>query len=148
MREDVLVRLKGVQSFRDAGRAGEEPVEILTAGTYRPENGSHVVLYDEVSEDGMEVTKNRMVLKQNAVEVHKSGEIDVDMIKKKKKNSISCYSTPYGDLEMGISTTALRMREWENRILAHINYALSMNGQHVADCVMDIRVESVRISPR
>ena len=25
MREDVLVRLKGVQSFRDAGRAGEEP---------------------------------------------------------------------------------------------------------------------------
>ena len=40
MREDVLVRLKGVQSFRDAGRAGEEPVEILTAGTYRPENGS------------------------------------------------------------------------------------------------------------
>ena len=48
MREDVLVRLKGVQSFRDAGRAGEEPVEILTAGTYRPENGSHVVLWEEL----------------------------------------------------------------------------------------------------
>lgn len=144
MKEDVLVRLKGVQSIRNTGQAGEEPVEVLTAGTYHSENGSHVVLYDEVSGDGTEVTKNRMVLKRDAVEVHKSGEINVDMIFEPGKKSISCYSTPYGDLEMGISTTALRMREWENRILAHIDYALSMNGQHVADCVMDIRVESVR----
>lgn len=120
----------------------EEPIEIVTAGSYVYRNGRHVIEYDEVFE-GMEgKTHNIVSIGDSQAEVHKKGQADVDMIFEKDKTNVTYYSTPFGTIEMMIATTDIHVTEEPDRIGLEIEYALSMNETHVADCSLSLIAES------
>ncbi len=143
MNENVLVRIKGIQFLLDHAGEPEEPIEILTAGKYEFREGKHVVEYEEVFEGTPdEATKNIVYIDKNTVEVHKTGQTNVDMYFETGKNNISYYSTPYGMIEMGIAATDVRVEEMADLLNIRAEYALSMNSQHIADCTLDMKIES------
>ena len=135
MKRDVLVYLRGTQFMVDAPEEEEaQPIELVVPGTYTVQNDVELIEYDEIFE-GFEnyPAKNRVELRDGSIEVHKTGAAEVDMVFVPGKRNVSYYTTPFGTIEMGIST--------DDNINIRAEYALAMNSELVADCVLDMRVE-------
>ena len=141
MTKDVIVTISGVQ--HPVGRDGEdEPIELMTTGTYAFDAGRHVVEYDEVFEDIPGVTHNIVTFGPDGATVHKDGQANVDMVFEVGKTNIACYETPYGGLDMSFTASSVNVEEEEERLSMMIDYALSLNGQYVADCSLAMQVTS------
>ena len=129
MEKDVLISIRGLQYLMDEESGEQEPVEVMTTGSYYKKNGHHFLIYDEATE-----------FTENALEVRKRGLIDVHMIFEEDKKNISFYHTPYGMINMGVAATKVRMKETPDQILLKAEYALDINDSYVGDCVIDIEV--------
>ncbi len=140
MKEAVRVRMKSRQTLAERTRS-EEPIEVTVSGTCSEEKGDLVILFEEGSKEQGSDVSNRLVIGENSVEVHKTGQIRSHMRFEKGKSHPTDYITPFGVMRMAVKTEELLMRRWENRLILHIAYALYVEEEHAADCVMDIRVE-------
>ena len=136
MTKDVLVSIKGTQ-FMDGE---DDSVEIITAGTCYEKNGKWYVLYDEEQEEMHAVTHNRVKIQPNKIEVTKKGLVESQMIYEYGKKHLCNYLTPMGLIVLGITTTSLSVTEEDGKLGAVIEYALEMNGQHVASCRLEMNV--------
>lgn len=136
---DVIIRVKGIQAMGEEDTP--EPVEVVTVGKHYFRNGSHYLRYDELMEGFQEPSVNYIKLSPDSVEVRKKGLTNVHMVFEHKKKNITFYTTPFGQLELGISTTDIQMQEEEDRIHADVEYALEINNEHAADCWISIEVE-------
>ena len=140
MTKDVLLKISGMQFTADNDDLTEpEPVEIIAPGEYYFKNGKHYIIYDEFMEGFDSVTKN--VLKLQG-EVTKRGTSNVHMIFEKDKKNMTCYTTPYGSMMMGIDARSISIEESDDEIHAQIQYALDVNYEHLADCTISLSVQS------
>ena len=130
MEKDVLISIRGLQYLMDEESGEQEPVEVMTTGSYYKKNGHHFDM----------MTHNMIKFTENALEVRKRGLIDVHMIFEEDKKNISFYHTPYGMINMGVAATKVRMKETPDQILLKAEYALDINDSYVGDCVIDIEV--------
>lgn len=55
---------------------------------------------------------------------------------------MTCYTTPFGSLMMGIDARRISVEESEEEIYAQVEYALDINYEHLADCTIQLRVQS------
>lgn len=140
MTKEVIVSVKGMQFV--AGEDNSEPLETVTAGEYFYRNGSHYILFREVYEGFPDTTQNMIKIKNQTMEVRKKGVINVDMIFEANKKNISYYSTPFGNMEMGIATTDVQIHSAEERLTVKVAYALEVNQGYVADCELTVDVKS------
>ena len=147
MTNQVVVTVSGVHVPADTPTDSGEPIELMTTGTYAYEAGRHVVEYDEVFEDVPGVTHNVVTIGPDSAVVHKSGQANVDMIFEVGKTNIACYTTPYGDIDMSFTASSVNVSEEEERLSMMIEYALSMNGQYVANCSLSMKVTPRLTSP-
>ena len=69
MTKDVIVSISGLQMDADQAM----PLEVITVGSYYYKNGKHYILFDEMSEDGQEQTRNTIKITDNRVDVIKKG---------------------------------------------------------------------------
>ena len=142
MTKDILVKISGMQFTADNEDPNEpEPVEIIAPGEYYFKNGKHYIIYDEFMEGFDSVTKNVLKLKNDSLEITKRGSSNVHMIFEKDKKNLTCYTTPFGNLMMGIDARRILIEESEEEIYAQVEYALDINYEYLADCqiVLDIR---------
>ena len=139
MTEEVLVSIKGMQVL--AMDDGDE-VEVVTSGKYLHKNGKHYISYEEVME-GMEGTiQNLIKLDADGMEVTKRGLTNVHMVFEKDKKNVTCYETPFGNLMVGIAATNIDVKNDEKNIAVTVNYALDINYEHLADCNINMSVQS------
>ena len=141
MTKDVLVSIKGMQ-FMGIEDEPDEPIEIITNGNYYFRNGSHYVKYEEVFEGFEETTSNLVKIKPDCIELRKKGAANVHMVFEENKKNITYYGTPFGNIQMGISTTGIHIQEEEEKMHVRIEYTLDMNDAYVADCTLDMNVQS------
>lgn len=142
MTKDVIVRVRGVQFIPETPDS-EEPIEIVTPGSYEYGNGVHKIVYEETFEGfENEPTVNTLTISDDFIIVQKVGAITVDMVFEPGKRSLAYYTTPFGTLDMGISTTAVSVQESEERIDVKAEYSLSMNDALVADCLLDMSIDA------
>lgn len=137
MTEKVIVSLKGLQRM---GEETGEPIEFVSQGTYRYEDGNHRIQYEEVDEEEQKVTKVTVVANESHVEIVKRGLSNVEMVFHENERTLCCYQTPYGDLELGIDTSGICVTEYEDRMEIVLAYGLHMNNSHVADCSMKMKI--------
>ncbi len=137
MTKEVLLTMTGdhMDQFQE-----NDTVEIITPAEYYEKNGKKYILFEEISEDTKEITKSRIKISQDKVEVTKSGEVNVHMefIQNQKNDSI--YQTPFGMMMIGIQTEQVKLLEIENLIELQIDYGMEVNHCHMADCSMKIKV--------
>ena len=145
MTKDILVKISGMQFTADNEDPNEpEPVEIIAQGEYYFKNGKHYIIYDEFMEGFDSVTKNVLKLKNDSLEITKRGSSNVHMIFEKDKKNLTCYTTPFGNLMMGIDARRILIEESEEEIYAQVEYALDINYEHLADCTIQLRVQPKR----
>ena len=46
MEKDVLISIRGLQYLMDEESGEQEPVEVMTTGSYYKKNGHHFLIYD------------------------------------------------------------------------------------------------------
>lgn len=138
MTRDVIVSISGLQMDVDA----ETPLEVITMGNYYFKNGKHYILYDEMSGENGEQTKNTIKIADNRVDVIKKGDNNVHMIFEPDTKNMTFYQTPIGNLLIGINTLGISQKEDDLNIQTKIDYALEVNYSHMSDCSIEIKVKS------
>lgn len=139
MTKEVLIHMRGIQTLEEE-QGQEEPMELITVGEYYLRNNTHYFLFDEMMEGFREPTHNMIKFRPGKMEVRKKGSVDVQMIFERDKKNLAFYKTPFGTMEMEIATTKVAMEETEEKMEIRAEYALGINGNPVADCVMQLRV--------
>ena len=137
MTDEVVVSIKGVQI---ANGEMNESVELISSGTYRIEQDTRIIQYEEVDEENQEITDVTLIMYPSHIEIIKQGQSDVHMVFEEKQKTTSCYKTPFGELIMGIDTTKIHVSEEEDKIMIVLEYGLDMNYNHIADCTITIKV--------
>lgn len=141
MTKDVLIKISGLQMLTDDNDESV-PVEVITSGQYYCKNGKHYVLYDEVLEGFDGVTKNRIKIQDDCVDISKRGVSNVHMVFRKNKKSLTSYETPYGNMLIGIDAHKLQLDHSEDSIDIDIRYNLDINYEHVAECTVKMNIQS------
>ena len=75
------------------------------------------------------------------VEIIKKGAAETHMVFVQDKDTISYYSTPFGEMEVTIHTNRLEQMETQHGFQILLQYTLEINTAHVSDCSVEIRVE-------
>ena len=140
MDKEVLIHVSGLHMLLEGEDQG--PVELVVPGKYYFKNGSHYLRYEEVLEENSKPTINYVKISPHALEVRKTGLVDVHMVFEHGKKNTAFYSTPFGTIQLGIAATSLEMEESETGIEMKVDYALDMNEEHVADCCLSIQAQS------
>ena len=118
-------------------------MEFSYEGMYYQKGNHYYVMYDEPVEGSKEVIKNRIKFSEQFVEVIKKGPLSSTMFFEKGKSHLAEYDTPFGKMLLEMETYYLQI-EWktENNMQLEMHYRMSNEQGLIADCKMDICVES------
>ena len=75
-------------------------------------------------------------------DVIKHGISSVHMVFEKDKKRIASYTTPMGEMMIGLNTTDIRVDQQEHALKVQVNYSLDINYQHVSECNIVVDVQS------
>lgn len=139
MTRDVLISISGIQFDELANN--DEPIEVITTGEYFKKNDKNYVLYEEPVEGYGDVTKNTIKFSEDELSITRRGAINVQMIFHLGIKTVSTYSTPFGNIFIGVDTSQIDIKETAELIQVHIEYALDVNNEHLADCNLDMKIK-------
>ena len=144
MTKDVLVGISGLQmAVNTMENMDDEPIEIVSAGTYYFKDGKHYIFMEEVAEGIPGVTKTQIRIHgKESLEVIKKGVTNMHLIFEKNKTNRCVYQTPFGRLNLGICTSKLVVDETEDTISIYTEYAMDVDCEKLADCTIRIHVKS------
>lgn len=142
MTKDILINISGLHMGVNGMESDEdEPIEVLSAGTYYFKNGRHYVFFEEVEEGLQGVTKTQIRWQgSEMLEVKKHGLSNMHMVFEKNKKNICYYNTPYGQLNLGIFMTDMIVEENEDNINIRAQYSMDVNYEPFAECMIRINV--------
>lgn len=135
MKKNVVITVRGLQRQTE-----DEPVEVISAGTYLRKDDNHYLSYEEADEDG-KITKNRIKITPDSIEMTKQGGIATQMVFVRGQKHYACYETPFGELTLGMTTKHIKVTEENNQLLVALRYDLEVNGAHMSECELDIEVK-------
>ena len=139
MEKEVLVCVSGLQVIDQNQEA--QPLEIITPGEYFRRNEKDYILYDEVTEGFDGVTKNRIKIGENSLEIVKKGVSNAHMVFEPGKQSMTCYDTPFGSIVLGIRGGNVEISRSENVIDVQADYRLEVEDVPFADCRIHINIQ-------
>ncbi len=64
------------------------------------------------------------------------------MVFERNKKNHTYYSTPFGNLLVGISAKDIVLKAAEDSLDIKVEYALEVNYEHLADCTISMNVQS------
>lgn len=138
MTKDVLITIRGVHTLDHE----DNDVEMIIRGDYYQKNGKHYILYEEILEGAEERVKNVIKISHSSMDIIKKGVTNSRMLFEKNKKNLSCYSTPVGNLVIGIQANHFYVEEQENSIKVNVDYSLDINYEHMSDCRICVDVQS------
>ena len=138
MTKDVLITIRGVHTLDHE----DNDVEMIIRGDYDQKHGKHYILYEEILEGAEERVKNVIKISPSSMDIIKKGVTNSRMLFEKNKKNLSCYSTPVGNLVIGIQANHFYVEEQENSIKVNVDYSLDINYEHMSDCRICVDVQS------
>ena len=140
MNRDVIISINGLQFVE--GEPDSEPVEVFAPGEHYMEDGYHCLVFDQLTDEFEEPVHTRLKFDHNSLEILKTGSTETQMLIEKDRRTISCYTTPFGSMDVGVSTTDVVLTEDENFLDIKAEYAMDVNGTFVGDCVVHVSARS------
>lgn len=141
MTKDVLIAIRGMQF---EGAQDPESIEVIQRGQYFQRNGAHYLVYEEPVEGTNDVILNRIKFRADEVQVTKKGAVNTMLSFKQNEKNMTNYATPYGNLIMGINTHQIDLKMNESKLEIHVDYALDVNYEFLADCKIAITATSLK----
>ena len=140
MKKNVKVSISGIQN-----NDNEETVEVVSVGEMMQRDDYICVSYEEAADNAAgvdcQLVKSMLKVKPDQIEIIKKGAAQTHMVFIEDRDTISYYSTPFGELEVAIHTDRLERKERDNGFQILLEYALEINASHLSNCNVDIRVD-------
>ncbi len=149
MTREVLLAMKGMQFALNEATGEGEPIEIITNANYYEKDNKRYLMYEEMLEGIEEPISNLVKFGPDSIEVTKKGMINVHMVFEEGKQNLTNYSTPYGNLVIGINTHKVEITEQDECIHLEARYGLDINYEYLSDCVISMDIspkEKLRLS--
>ena len=119
MIKDVWISISNHQSD---GQQEEDTMVFDTAGSYYYDDGVGVLSYQESELTGLEGTRTSVMVMPNQVVVDRDGMLTGRMIFREGMKDSYPYSTPYGQMMLGIDTRRIHHNFNENGGDVEIDY--------------------------
>jgi uncharacterized beta-barrel protein YwiB (DUF1934 family) len=116
MTKDVLITIRGVHTMDEE----DNDVEMIVRGDYYQKNGKHYVLYEELLEGFKEPVKNIIKITPTSMDITKKGTATTHMLFEKNRKNISCYSTPLGEMVVGIQANHFAVDEQADSLKVNV----------------------------
>ncbi|MEG2455831.1 MAG: DUF1934 domain-containing protein [Oscillospiraceae bacterium] len=138
MDKDVIISIKGNQSFEDAD---PECIELTTLGHLADwGDGGFTLSYQESQLTGLEGTLTTFQVEQNRIILMRIGKVNSQMVFEVGKPHLSLYNTPYGPLSIGISTRRMRSTLGVSGGDISIDYAINIDDTAAGENLFEISV--------
>ena len=136
--KNVVVSVKGTQKVGEMN----DSMEVTTTGSYTYKNGVSYITYQEYDEETKQPIKNMIKIMDGKIELVKRGEYNVNMVFGMGEENLSYYSTPFGQILVGIMTESMEVEIGEGIAVISIKYKLTMNGEYASDNEIEVRVKN------
>ena len=99
MEKDVIISIRGTQDY-----SGTDPdtMELVTEGKLAVQDGALRLSYEESELTGMEGTTTVFQVEPEKVTLLRLGSVQSEMVFEEGRRHMSLYSTPYGNMEIGV----------------------------------------------
>lgn len=104
MEKDVIISIRGTQDY-----SGTDPdtMELVTEGKLAVQDGALRLSYEESELTGMEGTTTVFQVEPEKVTLLRLGSVQSEMVFEEGRRHMSLYSTPYGNMEIGVRARRL-----------------------------------------
>ena len=116
-----------IRSFSDLDK--DEVIEVVTPGKFHLGESEFKAVYEESEISGMDGTTTTLVIKDDVLVLEREGSTSTRMEFKKGEEVISLYNTPYGMMNINISTKELDIDMDEDGGVIYTKYVLGLEGQ-------------------
>lgn len=137
MTKEVELSISGLQWGEDID---EGNIETVVQAEYFKKNDSHYLLYEESMEGFTQVSKNRMKLKGNLLELTRQGLVNTHMIFEENKTHMTDYVTPYGKFLLGINTQKVLLEEREDFIRMIVEYKIEIGEEPISTNKIELQI--------
>ena len=122
----VLVTVKSVQ--RDIN--GEDTtVELVSTGMYGERNGVYYIRYEESSTTGLDGVKTTIKVHPDSIILLRTGSVSMRHQYVRGEERDTVYETPFGPIEMSLTTHELDVHMDESGGHVHLGYDIAVDGQ-------------------
>ena len=141
---DVWISITGTQS----ADGESDTVELTTAGRLEQEEDGLLLTYRESESTGMEGVVTSLRVREDEVQLERSGAMSSLLVLEKGKRHMSCYTTPHGSLTMGVYTNELRNSMTPLGGELEFHYTLDINSCMTSSHDVRVSVRPVPSAPR
>ena len=104
MEKDVIISIRGT---RDYSGTDPDTMELVTEGKLAVQDGALCLSYEESELTGMEGTTTVFQVEPEKVTLLRLGSVQSEMVFEEGRRHMSLYSTPYGNMEIGVRARRL-----------------------------------------
>ena len=126
MERNIYISIRGVHSM--GLNPEREDVEVVTPGKYYERNGKQYLTYEDMREDGKRA-RATVKVDGRCVLITQPTPYGANLCFEEGKRTNLIYNTPFGIIEMGVTTNSLVMDLNEHSWKIHVNYTLDLDGQ-------------------
>lgn len=124
MTEERLLKIKDVSS----DGVDTDTVEMETTCRYYGDEINYTIEFDEIFAEDMKSHTVLRVKDGKCAHLLRRGSINTELIIEKGKRHNCAYSTPYGELMVGITATDFESRKQGNLLRLKMNYTVDFYG--------------------
>lgn len=129
-----------VRSFSDLNK--DEVIEVVTPGKFHLGESEFKAVYEESEISGMDGTTTTLVIKDDALILEREGSTTTRMEFKKGEEVVSLYNTPYGMMNINISTKELDIDMDDDGGVVYTKYILGLEGQSGITIELKVKIRA------
>ena len=146
MERNVFISIRGMHQLQD-NEGREEDVEVVSRGQYYKRNGKEYISYEEQLGPDGERSKATIKVDGDCVLVNHMGAIGAQMRFELGKRNLIIYQTPFGVMEMGITTRSMDLDLQEHSWQIRIGYTLDLDNHYSGEHEVYIAVQDSKAEP-
>lgn len=131
-----------ISILSNASMEDGEFIEVVSPGKYVKIDNGYQAIYEETEISGMDGTTTKLTIRDEEVLLEREGTTSTKMLFNEKQPSISLYSTPYGMMEITISTKKLNVDVNEEGGKIKIDYEMAIAGQDALTTSLSLKVKA------
>ena len=120
----------------------EDMIGVVTPGDFYEIEDGFKVEYNETKISGMEGTKTIIIIRKNSFDLIREGTTETKMEFENNKRTVSLYKTPYGVLDVKITTKKLDININEDGGTINTMYILEIGGQPALKTNLTIEIKA------
>lgn len=137
MKKDAIIKIVSMQRTENGDNSGEMSV----SGTVSYESNKVIIEYVENNEETGPEETMITVFDNNTVSIVRKGQFSSEMMVEKNVRHHTFYSTPYGELTMGIYGNQVEWSRDDRGGILRMKYSLDFNSGFVSENTMKIYIE-------